>query len=60
MLLIFGAAMGVAVWQEAAVERLRAVTPDIKRWGGWVLLAVGAWLIAPSVWSDLFARLFPG
>jgi hypothetical protein len=31
----------------------------IKKWGGWVLAAVGAWLIALGIWAGYFAAIFP-
>lgn len=59
MILILGAAVAVSLSQEAAVERLGAATPTIKRWGGWVLITVGTWFIVLSVFSDTFEDLFP-
>jgi len=31
----------------------------MKRWGGRILLVVGAWLIALAVFAGFFARVFP-
>ncbi len=59
VLLLFGAALGVAVAQERLVERVQASAPTIKRWGGLVLLAVGAWFIALGIFATTFAGLFP-
>ena len=59
MLLILGAAIGVSLGQEATVEQLSAATPSIKRWGGWVLMAVGTWFILLSAFSGTFSNVFP-
>lgn len=57
--LLFAAALVIATAQQQTVERLRAGTPTVKRWGGWVLIAVGGWFVILGVWADQFARLFP-
>jgi hypothetical protein len=31
----------------------------VKRWAGWVLVAVGVWFIILAVFADLFMRIFP-
>lgn len=59
VLLLFSAALGVAVAQERFADRLRATTPTVKRWGGWILLAVGAWFVVLGLFAGTFARLFP-
>ncbi|MEX2210348.1 MAG: hypothetical protein WD689_01095 [Gaiellaceae bacterium] len=57
--LLFAAASGVARAQQATVERIKAQAPAVKRWGGFVLLGVGAWFIVLAVFADAFADLFP-
>jgi hypothetical protein len=32
---------------------------EVKRWGGWVLILVGLWLMALGIWAGFFASLFP-
>ena len=59
VMLILGAAVGVSVGQEATVERLKAATPSIRRWGGWVLITVGLWFVFLAVFSSTFERVFP-
>ncbi|MGH2748817.1 MAG: hypothetical protein ACRDKB_12980 [Actinomycetota bacterium] len=49
----------VVTARETVVARLRASTGRIKRWGGWVLVLVGAWFIALAIWADYFATVFP-
>lgn len=41
------------------MERLKARTKDVKRWGGYVLLLIGSWLILLAIFADFFATLFP-
>lgn len=31
----------------------------MKRWGGRILLAVGAWFIALGIFAEFFAEIFP-
>jgi hypothetical protein len=57
--LLFAAALVIATAQQQTVERLRAGTPTVKRWGGWVLIVVGGWFVILGVWAGQFARLFP-
>lgn len=57
--LLFGAALGVATAQEQFVERLRAGTPAVKHWGGYVLVVVGVWFVLLGAFAHTFARVFP-
>jgi hypothetical protein len=57
--LVFTSAFVVAGAQEATLERIKAQAPTIKRWGGRVLIVLGAWFIALAVFADFFAELFP-
>ena len=59
VLLIFGLALLVGAAQQRVVEILKAGTQQVKRWGGVVVMAVGAWLIVLAIWADFFARVFP-
>lgn len=59
VLLLFAAAVGVAVAQERLVERLRAGAPAVKHWGGYVLMVVGAWFLVLGVLAEPFSQLFP-
>lgn len=56
---MFAAALLVATAQERLVDTARAHAPTIKRAGGWVLLAVGAWMLALAAFARTSARLFP-
>lgn len=59
VVLLFAAALGVAVAQQEVAARLEAGAATVKRWGGQVLIAVGVWLILLAVFADTFARAFP-
>lgn len=45
--------------QEHTLERMQASTREVKRWGGWVLVGVGAWFLVLAIWADFFAEIFP-
>lgn len=59
VVLAFAAAMVVAAAQERVAGGLAAAGPAMKRWGGWVLVLVGAWFVALGVFAGPFARVFP-
>lgn len=59
MLLAFTAALFVAVARERVTDRIGAGAPTIKKWGGYVLVVVGLWLVALGVFADFFSRVFP-
>jgi uncharacterized protein involved in cysteine biosynthesis len=57
--LLFAAALGVATAYERLVDRLRAGTPAVKHWGGYVLMVVGVWFVLLGAFAHTFARVFP-
>lgn len=59
VLLFFAAAAIVASAQEQVVDVLKASARRVKRWGGLILIAVGLWFLALTLWPDTFARIFP-
>jgi protein-S-isoprenylcysteine O-methyltransferase Ste14 len=59
VLLLFGLSLAVATAQTEVVAALRAYAPQVKRWGGWILLGVGIWLIVLGAWAMAFAGLLP-
>jgi len=59
VLLLFAAALGVAISQERLVERLRPSAPAVKHWGGYVLMLVGVWFLVLGIFGNTLARLFP-
>ncbi len=59
VLLMFTLALVIGAAQQRTVEAMRAGAPAVKRWGGRILMLVGAWFIALGVFSDFFADVFP-
>lgn len=59
VVLMFTAAVTVAGAQEATVERFQTAAPAVKRWGGWLLVLVGAWFVILAVFAQQFATIFP-
>lgn len=57
--LVFISAFAVAGAHESTLERIKVQAPTVKRWGGRVLIALGAWFIALAVFANFFAELFP-
>lgn len=57
--LVFAFALVVARAQETTVQAIRARAGQVKRYGGYVLIAVGLWSIALAVFAELFAQYFP-
>lgn len=57
-LLVFGLALTVARAQEETVKAVRAGIGQVKRFGGYILIGVGGWLIALAVFAEFFARYF--
>lgn len=58
-LLMFGLAAAIATAQTHLVDALKVRVVQVKRWGGWILILVGTWLIALAIWAATFARIFP-
>ncbi|MGH2377061.1 MAG: hypothetical protein ACRDGT_01140 [Candidatus Limnocylindria bacterium] len=56
--LVFGFAFVVARAQETTVQAIRARAGQVKRYGGYVLIAVGLWSIALAVLAEFFAQYF--
>jgi len=45
--------------QNRILRLLRASPQRVKRWGGFILILVGSWLIVLAIWSDAFSHIFP-
>ena len=56
VLLLFIAAFGAAFAQESTVIRFRTSGPAVKRWGGRILVVVGAWFLFLAVFADVAKR----
>jgi len=59
VLLIFGLAIAIGMAQNEFVTKLRAEAPQVKRWGGVILMIVGLWTIAIGIWAEFFSQFFP-
>ena len=59
VVLMFTLALTIGAAQQRTVEAMKVGAPTVKRWGGRVLLLVGAWFIALGVFADFFANVFP-
>ncbi len=57
--LVFVAAFVLAGAEERTVERIKAQAPNVKRWGGWILVAVGTWFLLLALFAGFFERVFP-
>ena len=56
--LVFAASLAVSTVEDRTIESIRAQAPTVKRWGGGILVTVGAWLLLLAVFADFFAELF--
>ncbi len=59
VLLFLVLSMFIAFAQDRTLAVLRNRSSAVKRWGGFVLIAAGSWLIVLSVWAEAFSKLFP-
>lgn len=59
MVCVFAAATGVVSAEQATLERIEAKAPQVKRWTGGVVVAVGVWFVVLAVFADVFADVFP-
>ena len=58
VLLMFGLSFAVALAQSRLVGTVKANVHQVKRWGGWVLILVGLWLIILGIWAEFFTKFF--
>ena len=58
VLLMFGLSITVAFAQSRVVGKIKASVQEIKRWGGWILILVGLWLIILGTWAEFFTKFF--
>jgi hypothetical protein len=59
VILLFVLAALLATAQQRATTALANSGPTVKRWGGWILLLVGAWFLTLAVFARTFAGLYP-
>ncbi len=58
VVLMFSLALLVGTAQQRVVEAIRARVGRVRRWSGYVLLGVGAWVLASALLPDLFRAVF--
>lgn len=58
VLMFVGLSFVVGRAQECTLERARASSTEVKRWGGFILVVVGAWFLVLTIWADFFAGIF--
>lgn len=59
VLLLFGLAIAIGLAQDEFIAKLRAEAPQVKRWGGVILIIVGLWTITIGIWAAFFSQFFP-
>ncbi len=59
VILFFTLSLLVASAQERVLDALRGETLRIRRWGGMVLIGVGAWLLALAIWGQALVDILP-
>lgn len=59
VILMFILAFVISRAQEGLIERLKLNAPNVKRWGGFILVGVGAWFIILTAFADFFEDIFP-
>lgn len=59
LVLLFAVTFLVVGARETVLAHARANAPAVKRWGGYVLIVVGAWFAVLGIWAESFAGLFP-
>lgn len=57
--LVFSLAFAIARAQEETVKAISARGSQVKRLGGYILIAVGAWTLALAVFAEFFVQFFP-
>lgn len=55
--LMFALSIVIAAAQERTVKAIRARVGRVRRWTGWVLLGVGAFVLASAALPQLFRTL---
>ncbi|MGH3031240.1 MAG: hypothetical protein ACRDNE_10860 [Gaiellaceae bacterium] len=59
IVLVFALALALAAAQDRVAGTMREAAPAVKRWGGRILVLVGAWFITLAVFADFFSDVFP-
>jgi protein-S-isoprenylcysteine O-methyltransferase Ste14 len=58
--LVFGLVMVISTAQKRVITKLRTSVNQVRRWGGVVLIVVGAWLIILAIFANAFVGILFG
>jgi cytochrome c biogenesis protein CcdA len=58
VILMFVAALWAAFAQASTLNRFKTAGPAVKRWGGRILIVVGAWFLFLAIFVDAAKQLF--
>ena len=58
VILMFTASIGAAAAQASTLNRFRTSGPAVKRWGGRILILVGAWFLVLALFADTVKKAF--
>jgi len=58
VILMFVTAVGSAFAQASTLNRFKTSGPAVKRWGGRILIIVGAWFLFLAIFVDTAKTLF--
>jgi len=58
VILMFVVALGAAFAQASTLNRFKTAGPAVKRWGGRILIVVGAWFLFLAIFTDAARTLF--
>ena len=56
--LMFALSLAVALAQSRFIDTLKVSVHEVKRWGGWILIVVGIWLVILGIWANFLANFF--
>jgi hypothetical protein len=54
---MFSLSLTIGLAQERTVRAIRARASRVRRWGGWVMLAVGIWTLALASFPAFFRQI---
>jgi hypothetical protein len=58
VILMFTASIGAAAAQASTLNRFTTSGPAVKRWGGRILIVVGAWFLVLALFADTVKKVF--
>jgi hypothetical protein len=57
VLLMFAASIGAAAAQASTLSRFKTSGPSVKRWGGRILIFVGAWFLVLALFAETVKKV---